>query len=486
MSDALTLSAALRADLNAFIEKVFHTVSARDAYKHNWHIEAVAHQLQRCLDGENRRLIVTQPPRSLKSICTSVAFVAWALGHNPSLRFACVSYSNDLALFFSRQFRTVVTSEWYRELFPQMRIKRETDIECVTTKGGGRVATSIGSTFTGRGADIIIIDDPMKGDEAQSEKARAAVSDWYSSTLLSRLNDKEKGVIILVMQRLHEDDLAGKLLAEGDWHHLDLPAIAVEDQSVPIGPDETYDREAGEALHPERESLETLERLKTRLGSLTFSAQYQQRPVPIEGNLIKREWFKHYETPPERTTGTRIVQSWDIATTVGSTNDYSVCTTWMMVKNDYYLIDVWRGRKLYPDLRKMLITLAHRHGPNTIIIEEAGPGIQLLQDLKSDAPPGVPRPVGVKPKGDKRNRMEACSSRFEAGQVHLPKDAPWLHELLHELLAFPSSRHDDQVDSVSLFLNWAQRRKHYTVRIGRAPELIWGDPNYYDWNDRWH
>ena len=213
LNDQALLGAVLRQDLGTFIAKVFQTVSPGDRYLHNWHIDAIVYTLLQIHEGDNRRLIITQPPRSLKSICTSVAFVAWSLGHDPSKRFACVSYSHELAATFARQFRAVVTSDWYRALFPHVRLAKDTETECVTTEGGGRFAVPVGGSFTGRGADVIIIDDPMKADDAQSEKARRAVNDWYGTTLLSRLDDKERGAIILVMQRLHEDDLAGKLSA---------------------------------------------------------------------------------------------------------------------------------------------------------------------------------------------------------------------------------------------------------------------------------
>src|SRR6266851_8701360 len=150
-NDTEILNAALRQDLGAFIVKVFSTVSPGDIYLHNWHVDAVVNALMQIHRGKRRRQIITQPPRSLKSICISVAFVAWSLGHDPSKRFACVSYSHELAASFARQFRAVVTSEWYRRLFPTMRLAKDTETECVTTKGGGRFAVPVGGSFTGRG-----------------------------------------------------------------------------------------------------------------------------------------------------------------------------------------------------------------------------------------------------------------------------------------------------------------------------------------------
>ena len=474
-ADRQILDAVLRTDLTAFVQKVFTTVSPGDTYRHNWHIEAITHELGRCRDGDTTRLLITQPPRSLKSICTSVAFVAWALGHDPALRFVCVSYSQELAGELARQFRLVVDSDWYKALFPRTRLVKDTGTQCVTSAGGGRIATSIGGTITGRGADIIIVDDPLKAEDAASETARAEVIHWYSTTLATRLNDKRRGVIVVVMQRLHEDDLAGYLLAQGGWHHLDLPAIAIEEQGVRIGPHpaDVHHRKEGEVLHPERESLSTLGRIKADLGSLAFSAQYQQRPIPLEGNLVKRDWFKVYDDPPAVTPPVSIVQSWDVAGTAAARGDWSVCTTWATHRKTFYLLDVWRGRLEYPDLKREVVARQQAHGAQTVLIEKAGLGLSLVQDLKADSPVGFPNPIGIVPQGDKVTRMEAECARIEAGHVVLPRDAPWLDGFLTELLAFPNGRHDDQVDSVSQFLSWAWRHAGRWSEVAIvAPEVV--------------
>jgi len=249
------LQAILRTDLPSFIRKVFATVSPGEAYCHNWHVEAIACQLMPVQQGQTLRLLINQPPRSLKSICISVAYVAWTLGQDPTRRFIVASYSGDFAAELHRQFRQVVKSAWYAELFPGTQWEKETAQEFVTTRGGGRYATSVGGTLTGRGGDTIIVDDPLNANEAQSEVARKKVIDWYGGTLVSRLNDKRTGAIIAVMQRLHEDDLAGHLLRQGGWAHLDMPAIALEDEAVDLGHGKIHLRRVGDVLHPERESL---------------------------------------------------------------------------------------------------------------------------------------------------------------------------------------------------------------------------------------
>jgi hypothetical protein len=322
------LQALLRKELSLFIRKVFATVSPGETFLSNWHVDAIAYQLMRVHKGQSRRLLINQPPRSLKSICVSVAYVAWLLGQDPTRHVIVVSYSSDFAAELHRQFRRVVNSAWYADLFPGTKWAKETGLELVTTQGGGRFATSVGGTLTGRGGDLIIVDDPLNANEAQSEVARKRVIEWYGGALVSRLNDKHKGAIVAVMQRLHEDDLAGHLLRHGGWDHLDMPAIALEDQIVELGHGKTHLRRIGDVLHPQRESQAALDAIKLEIGSLLFSAQYQQRPVPIEGNLIRRAWFQTYDELPKATYQTQVIQSWDVAMMTGDQNDFSVCTTW--------------------------------------------------------------------------------------------------------------------------------------------------------------
>src|SRR6266851_3454589 len=395
------LRAILRTELAFFIRKVFATISPGETYLHNWHVDAIAHQLMRVHSGEGRRLLINQPPRSLKSICVSVAYVAWLVGHDPTRRVIVASYSGDFAAELHRQFRMVVGSEWYAALFPTLRWAKETGLELITTQGGSRYATSVGGTLTGRGADLIIVDDPLNANEVHSEPARKRVIDWYGGALVSRLNDKQAGSIVAVMQRLHDDDLAGHLVRQGGWDHLDMPAIALEDEIIELGHGKTHVRRSGDVLHPQRESREALEAIKAEVGSLLFSAQYQQRPVPIEGNLIRRSWFLAYDNLPASPSLTRIVQSWDVAMMTGGQNDYSACTTWLIHKNDAYLLHVYRGRLEYPELRRKVIGLAAEHRATTVLIEDAGPGMNLLQDLRAAMPQGMTRPIGVKPEGAK-------------------------------------------------------------------------------------
>jgi predicted phage terminase large subunit-like protein len=413
-----------------------------------WHLEAVAHALERVRRGEITRLIINMPPRSLKSLTASAAYPAWLLGHEPEKRIICVSYASDLARKMSNDFRAVMQSPWYRRLFPATRISphKDTEAEMETTRRGYRYAASTGGTLTGRGGDIVLIDDPLKAIDAFSETKRGFVNQWFANTLSSRLDDKRTGAIVIVMQRVHMDDLTGFVqeLSDG-WEVLSLPAIATVDATYALPQGRFYHRNVGEVLSPVREPFEVLEALRMQLGSDLFSAQYQQEPIPPGGTMIKRHWVKRYTMLP--TEKYMVIQSWDTANKGGPENDFSVCTTWIVPrgKNVWYLADVWRGRVDYPALKAKVQALAKTWKATRVLVEDAGAGTSLVQELKRSIS-GI---IAVKPEGDKASRMAVASAKFEAGQVFFPERAPWLAELEAELFAFPGHRNDDQCDSIS-------------------------------------
>ena len=456
MSASLTsvpLDAILRSNLNAFVHKCFHTVNPGSTFLENWHIEAITSRLEGCSHGEVTRVVITMPPRSLKSLCASIALPAFVLGHDPTKRIICVSYAADLAAKHARDFRKVISEPWYKRIFPHVHLAKDSESEVETTRGGLRFATSIGGTLTGRGGDLIIIDDPLKPEEASSQSSRERVNRYFGETLYSRLDSKTDGVIIVVMQKIHDDDLAGFVLRQQGWTHLNLPAIAEVDELIPIGKGRTYSRKVGDALHPAREPLAALETMKTMLGSAAFQAQYQQSPVPEQGNLIRRDWIYSYETLPSR-EGARVVQSWDTAMKGDQVHDYSVCTTWLACDNRHYLIDLVRFQGEYPTLIRQAVALYSQHKPDAVLIEDQGSGTALIQDLRANH--GISS-TPIRPKGDKVTRLSVISPRFESGQVRFPGNAPWRPALLRELLTFPQARFDDQVDSVTLYLQWDRK-----------------------------
>ena len=459
------LNAVLRKNLAYFIQRVFASVDPGATYLDNWHIYAIARQLERIECGEINRLVITLPPRCLKSISCSVAFPAWYLGHHPSRQVVAVSYSEKLAEKFANDSRKVMQSAWYKSCFPKTRVSRlrnaRNDFE--TSQGGGRLSTSVGGTMTGRGGDIIIIDDANKPGEVESKVSRENVIDWFRSTLLSRLNAPTTDPIVVIQQRVHEEDLAGYLLRTGGWEHLNLPAIAEDQMIVDLGIKGKLERREGHLLHDERLPLQFLTKQKEDLGSFVFAAQYQQRPAPKEGGIVQWDWFKIYDRPPEHLAGAQIVQSWDTASCADEMNDYSVCTTWSVYKKRAWLLDVKRKRLEFPELRRAISSHASQWSADLILIENAGSGLSLIQDLRRESQLNI---VGIVPRGDKATRLMSVSPLIEGGRVSVPKDAPWLAELHSEMTMFPNGRFDDQVDSVSQFLGWLKRPPPFQWYVG--------------------
>lgn len=452
-------AALVRHDFVAFLHRSFCELNPQTEFLLAPYIQLMASHLEDCRIGKIRRLIVNLPPRSLKSHTISIAFPAWLLGHNPAAQIIAASYGQDLADKLARDTRTVMEADWYRKFFSTRLSTRKAVNDFATSAGGTRMATSVGGVLTGRGADFIILDDPMKPTEAVSEAGRNAVNEWYDNTLLSRLNDKRTGCIILVMQRLHQNDLVGHVLAQDDWTVLSFPAIAEEPESVtfdtPFGR-RRFTRQSGEALHPQREPVQVLEAMRRRIGLYNFSCQYQQRPIPVSGNLVKREWLRFYRPDDLPREFPRIVQSWDTAAKTSELNDFSVCSTWGDAGDKFYLLDVFRRRLNFPDLKRAIIAQGEKFDADAIVIEDKSSGTQLIQDLRNDRVMNVFE-YKPPPGADKVMRLHACSDRFESGRVLLPTHAPWLDDYIVELIGFPGAKHDDQVDSTTQALAYMRK-----------------------------
>ncbi len=470
--DRELVRAACRRHLYYFVRRAFETLHPGQAFIPAWHVEAMCHQLERVARGETLRLLITLPPRGLKSICASVCLTDWLLGHDPTLKILVASYGQDLAARHARDFRAIIESDWYRELFPKTRIdaRRTREADIMTTKRGGRKSVSLGGAVTGFGADVMIVDDLMKAGEVHSEVKREDVKVFYEQTLHSRLDDKKTGRIIAIQQRLHEDDLAGYLIDKGTFEHLNLKAIAEEDERFELSQGRVHERRIGEALSPEREPLETLEQTRLEIGSFAFSAQYQQNPVPPGGNRLRWEWFGTYDECPARTYFQQVVQSWDTAVTAEPTSDFSVGTTWGYREGKWYLLDLYRARLDYPDLKRKVSELHRGWNADRVIIEHASTGIPLVHELSRDVRQsrrdrGDPFEyqgrtfISYRPTQDKEARFAAQTARLEEGIVVIPEQADWLAEFKNELLAFPNGRYDDQVDSVAQFLEWISSRR---------------------------
>lgn len=456
------LYAALRNDFPSYVQKCFEEINPGQTLQMTWYVRALCYYLLACALGGIPRLAICLPPRHLKTICATQALPTYLLGLDPSRRIICISYSNELTRAQARDRRRIMNSDWYRAIFPGTRIASgggsDTAVELRTTENGGWYATSVNGTITGRGGDLIIIDDPIKPNDIMSKAERDSVNAWYGSTVSTRLDDPTKGRIIIVMQRVHGDDLVGHVMGlHGDlWTLLRIPAIAKEGEVYQLSDTEgdVYVRQPGELIDPDRMDEDALERQRGEMGSYNFHAQYLQNPQPEAGNLVRREWFGTYSLDDRQTHPDAVIMSWDTAFGEGRNSDYSVCITWEVRGGRYMVTDVFRQRLEYPDLKTMAIEKANARRADYVLIERAASGLGLGPDIR---PHVAARVISRPPRGDKIMRLQMASSLIEGGHVLLSEDKPhWHAGYMEELIGFPNGRYDDQVDATSLFLNWVR------------------------------
>lgn len=436
-----------RRDFRAFAQRAF-SVLEPGLLEPAAHIHIICRLLERIYLGEVRRGLVCIPPRYLKTYLISIAFTAWMLGRNPKARIICASYGAQLAEKFSADTLKLMRSPWYRRIFPNTHLdpKKQSHTEIGTTAGGYRFATSVGATLTGRGADIIIVDDPLKANEAHSPTARQNCIDWFNSTVHTRFNHPKKGKIIIVAQRLHAEDLPGHLLEVGGWERLILPAINPQTQYYEIVEGGVKARFAGgRILQPSRHSKADLDELRKQMGEHDFESQFNQRPLPPGGATFRCEWIKRYEQPPKLSQTEAIIQSWDTAYEGDEHNSYSVCTTWAKCSDGYFLLDVWRDRPGFPDLLKAVYELKAKWKSKMVLVEKKASGISLIETINE--PGKMSWLVHISPEKGKVERAQQQSVKMQQGRVWLPRQADWLPAYEAELFQFPHCKFDDQVDS---------------------------------------
>lgn len=468
----MVLDERLKTHFPTFLKKVFATLNPDTELKWNWHLDAMCAYLDAVERGEIRRLIINVPPRSLKSITVTVAWTAWLLGRNPSESIIAASYSSDLSKKHSVEARLILESEWYKRIFPNSGIsddQNEKD-KYVLQARGQRVATSVGGSITGDGGNYLILDDPLKPDEATSPAVRKSTNNWVRQTFLTRFNDKNTGKFVLVMQRLHEDDVTGNLMEDELYTHLKLPAEFAIAEVISMG-DKTWNIEAGSLLDENRLGAEVLEQEKKTLGEVGYAGQYLQDPAPSDGGIVKREWFQVIEDKPNGFDA--IIHSWDTAFKASAGSDFSVCLVWGIRHDGYYLLEVFKRKMEYPELKKQAIRLYERDLPRYILVEDKASGQSLLQDLGRMR--GVPI-LGIIPEMDKVWRMSSCTDVIETKKVKLLNET-WNEAYLDEMCIFPNGRHDDQVDATSQFLRWAKVNFDRLVENGN---VLQEDLDYYD------
>jgi predicted phage terminase large subunit-like protein len=472
-SSAKKVADILRTDLCAFIHRSFIELNPATTLLHNWHHEVLAQKLEEVLYGSCRRLIINLPPRYLKSHSASIAFPAWALGHNPSLQVLCVSYAQDFSDNLARASRKLMASPFYEGLF-DTRISRNRDTvsDFHTTKGGFRFSTSVNGVLTGIGADLIIIDDALKADEALSDTRRNSVNQWYDNTLRSRLNNQETGSIVIIMQRLHADDLVAHVQETEDWEVLSFPAIAEQKETYKISTHygrAIFSRAPDEILHPTFQSRAVLEGLRRSMTEYNFAAQYQQNPQPAQGLIVKRDWLKFYSPEEKPSAFDMILDSWDTAVKDTELSNFSVCTSWGIKGGKAYLLDVFRKKLEFPDLKKAVRGLAAAHKATVVLVEDKASGSSLIQELRAEGFSLVQAAPSLE--GDKIMRLRGQTAKIEGGFVLFPKQAAWLVAYLSELLSFPNAKYDDQVDSTVFALAWVGANPRWASTLIKRPWL---------------
>jgi predicted phage terminase large subunit-like protein len=441
---------------------------------YNWHIKYLCDELQAVVERVVRRepkecdVIINIPPGTTKSTIAVQMLQAWAWTIDPSLRFITGSYSEALALEHADYTRDLLRSDKFQALFPEVQILPSKDLKSnYRVRGGGqRFSTSVGGTVTGVHAHIICIDDPLNPKMAASKTELKNANDWMEKTLSTRKVDKAVTPIILIMQRLAEDDCTGAILAKTDKavRHICLPA----DDNWPIKPPELEAkyRENGGLLDPIRLTPEILRDAKVDMGTFGYSGQFGQQPVPTSGGIFLREWWKYYRVAPAKHS-TRI-QAWDTAYESKDGADWSVGSTWDECDSGYYLRDVYRNRVEYPDLKRAVIQQYEKWKPDAVLVEYMSSGKSIVQDLKRDRRLKVPviaKKVGAR---DKEQRARAISPLVESGCVFLPVAAPWLNDFIEEISLFPTGKHDDQVDTVSHALEYLKLKKGRVISGGKT------------------
>ena len=411
------------------------------------HIQLLAHKLEEVERGNIKRLAIFMPPRHGKSQLTSQFFPAWYLGRNPSKFVIATTYAQDLADDFGRSVRNQIQDEDYNRIFNDCTLSKDSSSvrRFHTTGSGVYYAVGAGGAITGRGAHLLLIDDPIKGrEDADSDAMRSNLIDWYRSTAYSRL--MPGGSIILIQTRWHEDDLAGWILRETShepWEVIELPAVLDEKAS------KILKRPKGQALWPEAYDKKRLEEIKKTAGSREWNSLYMQRPSAEEGNILKRYWWKEWteDNPPECNY---ILQSWDTAYTVKSTSDYSAVTTWGIFEHNgiqnAILLSARRERWEFPELKSEAIKLYNEFRPDVVLIEAKASGWSLIQELQRA---GIPITPFNPKKADKKTRAHSVTPLFESGRVWYPSSKYWAEDVINQCAQFPSSNYDDLVDSTT-------------------------------------
>lgn len=478
----------LQSSLREFIRAAWPMLEPVTRFRSNWHIDAIAEHLEAAYRREILRLVVNIPPRTMKSSTVTVLAPAWRWTTHPHERFLTASYGAELATRDAVKTRRLITSPWYLARWGD--VYRLTSDQNVKTRyendrTGYRIATSVGGAGTGEGGDVIIIDDPHKADEVESDTQREAVLSWHDGTISTRFNDPATGVEILVMQRLHERDLTGHLLTRGGWTHLCLP-MEYESTHPFVWPDDPRSQDGellwdGHLRGDSRFDAAAVASLKRDLGPYRAAGQLQQRPAPAEGGILKRHYWRYY-SPAEQPGGVEdwshvpqwglLIHGWDTALKDKTQNDFTVGALWGISGGNRYLLREARGQWALSEIKTQLEAMyewARARWPftgQTIYVGNAANGPEVVAQMRDRVPGIVSVPEGAG--GDKVQRAHAVEPQLAAGNVFVPgagrlepdgflgpdpdRTPGWVMDFVAEHTSFPNAAHDDRVDTTTMVL----------------------------------
>lgn len=445
-------------------------------YVHGWHIDAIAEHLQAATFGQIRNLIINIPPRHMKSLLVAVLWFTWVWTFRPESRWIYASYGENLSIRDSLKCRRIIQHPWYQQMFGevfQLAGDQNQKTRFDNDKTGYRLATGVGGMATGEGGDFIVVDDPMKASDATSALQRKTVNDWWDDTMSTRGNNPDTVVKIVIMQRLHEDDLTGHLLekmkVDGQhYEHLSLPAeYEGSKQRTAIGWQDPR-TEQREPLWKERYGPGPLKELKRSMSSYAVAGQLQQRPAPDEGGILKKGWWRYWrpkglKLPPAQVkladgtlleveavelpaTFDEMLQSWDCAFKDTASSDFVAGQVWARAKADKFLLDYYKERADIVETIRQIVRFTEKW-PKAVakLIEDKANGPAVITLLKSR----VSGLIGIEPEGGKISRAYAVQAEVEAGNVYLPHPAlfPWVDGFITSCAGFPNLAYDDDVDS---------------------------------------
>lgn len=446
-----------------FIRQAWQVIEPARVFVPNWHIDLIAEYLTAVDMGQIKRLVINVPPRTGKSNLVSILWPAWSWTERPETKWVFASYAAALSTKLSVDRRLLIESDWYQERWGSMFALAEDQnqkTEFSNTDRGTMISTSVGGSITGKGGDRLVIDDLMNPEEAESKAARQAANDFYSHTLSTRLDDPKRGAIVVVMQRLHKDDLTGQVLKEKGWTHIRIPAKAEEREVIvfPMSGREKV-REAGEHLCEARAGEAEFQSQRVVMGSRAHDAQAQQKPSDAEGVIFKREWWQYYrELPKVR----RSIWFWDTAAKEKEINDFWAGLHLCECADGYYLAKLVKERMDYPTGEDTVKNEFAARPATILMIEDKSTGQALIPALRK----GTRLPIiAFEPPGDKVLRAHLVSPTCEAKKVFLPEGEKWVADFVENMASFPDVDHDDDVDA------FTGAMLKLTGRLGGRPSI---------------